>query len=150
MRVRILLAVVVLSAVTLPMVQGCSGGNTTSDLSPPLIVAVNGGITTTPSPLKQPGGSAAAVVDVTDASGVNPDSVKIDVIRQNGISLIGGPQPMISFSSAQNRWGYQFTLPANANNFSADVYRVTVTARDGRGNSVNPAFLLGTVIVPNV
>jgi|GEM_PF-7091262 len=123
------------------------GGN--ADTTPPTITPVGSGITLVPNPLTSQGGKAYVVVDVTDDSGVDPSSVKIDVLQANGKSLLHGPQPMISFNSRPDRWGYQVNLPANANNAADNVYQVTVTAGDTMGNHVTPAFKVGTITVPN-
>jgi hypothetical protein len=74
--------------------------------------------------------------------------VRIDITR-GGASIIGGQQPMDSFNSNPNRWGYQVTLPANSNNFADDVYTVTISAADMQGNRTNPAFTVGMITVPN-
>ncbi len=142
-KLRILL---LLSA--LALIGGCSDGSNTPDTTPPTITRVGTGITTVPPTLPSAGGMATVVVDITDASLISINSVKADVLRADGTSLLGGAQPMISFSSVQNRWGYQATLPANTT--AADtVYRVTVTASDIVGNTVNPAFVVGTFTVPH-
>lgn len=134
-------------ALLLPLLMGC-GSNSATQLT---ISRVGTGITTLPTTLTSIGGSATVLVDITDPNGVNTDSVKIDVVRQNGtVSLLGGAQMMTSLSSVQNRWGYQVTLPPNLSTTVNEVYTVTVTASSMSGGSVNPPYVVGTVTVPHL
>ena len=140
--------IILLVLAAIPAAYSCGGGATPSDTAPPSITRVNGGLSTVPSPITRAGGTATVTVDVTDSSGVDPNSVKADVTR-GGVSIIGGPQAMYGFNSNQNRYYYQASLPANSNNAADDIYTFTVTAADLKGNRVNPAFNVGTVTVPN-
>src|SRR5689334_19029285 len=68
---------------------GCGGGG---DTSPPTITVLPDSVTTNPAVLTFTGGTATFKVKVDDSSGVNPSSVKIDIVDTNGVSLIGGPK----------------------------------------------------------
>jgi hypothetical protein len=132
----------------LPLLMGCGSSNS---VTIPTITRVGTGINTLPTTLNALGGTATVLVDITDVVGVNTNSVKMDVVKQNGtISLLGGAQAMTSLSSVQNRWGYQVTLPPNASTITDDVYTVTVTAASVSGGAVSPPYVVGTVTVPHL
>lgn len=130
--------------------NGCGNGSGTGlDTTPPTITRVGAGISTIPSPLTPSGGSADVVVDVTDSSGVDTTSVKVNIVNQGGSPLSGYPKEMTSFNSVQNRYGDRIFLPANSNNFADNVYSITISASDIKGNAVTPPFAIGTITVPN-
>lgn len=112
------------------------------DTTPPSVTPVN-----IPKAVTATGGKTDIVLDITDASGVNTDTVRLDILKPDGTSLLGGPQPMISFSSTINRWGYQVNLPANTGKTDAK-YQILVSAADNLGNSHKPAFTVGTITIP--
>lgn len=136
------------SALLILCATGCGDSSGNVDNTPPTITRVGTGITTTPATLTAAGGTATIQVDITDASGVDSSSVKVDVTT-GGTSLLGGAQAMTSLSSVQNRWAYPATLPANTSTTADKVYSVTVTARDLRGNQVSPPYVVGIVTVPH-
>jgi hypothetical protein len=136
----------------LALLAGCGGGG--GDGNPPTIY--NGAIVTNPSPLNYNGGSAAISVNVSDSSGVEPTSVKIDVLDQTSTSLIGGPQVMTPAVGANGTvpgsvglYSFPVNLPNNLFGTAAKIYTVSVSAKDLKGNPTQTPTVIGAITVPN-
>lgn len=129
---------------------GCGGGG--GDSAPPRVVTLADSIVTRPNPLTFAGGTAALKAQVTDPSGVDAASVKVDVKDALGASLPGMPVVMMPVAGEPDTYAASITLPNNALGTAPAVYTVTVVAADLKGNAlgtgVAPAFVLGTISVP--
>jgi hypothetical protein len=129
---------------------GCGGGG--GDSAPPRVVTLADSIVTRPNPLTFAGGTAALKAQVTDPSGVDAASVKVDVKDALGASLPGMPVVMTPVAGEPDTYAASVTLPHNALGAAPAVYTVTVTAADLRGNTLGsggvPGAILGTITVP--
>ncbi len=140
-----MLALLALPSIFLP--AGCGGGTLAltgpTDGSP--------GITTAPMPLTAAGGTATVQVQITGNSVLNTTSnpPQIDVKDTTGVSLLGGPKPLVSLNSSVNTWAYQFNVPANASSGSTVVYQATIYAQSISGSFGNTPFNAGGLIVPH-
>lgn len=137
----------ILTAVAALALAGCGGGG--GDTDAPAITILPDSITTNPSVLSFTGGSATFKVKVDDPAGVNPSTVKIDVVDANGASVIGGPQVMTLVAGQTDIYTYSTTFPNNVAGTQPNVYSARVSASDLKGNSsINPT-VIGQVAVPN-
>ena len=129
----------------LSLLSGCGGG--ALSLTGPTVESPT--ITTVPTPLTAAGGTATVQVQITGNSVLNTTSnpPQIDVKDTAGVSLLGGPKPLVSLNGSPNAWAFQFTVPANAT-ASTVVYQATITAQSISGSTGNTPFNAGGIIVP--
>lgn len=126
-------------------VAGCGGGTLT--LTGPTVAEP--AITTSPSPLTAGGGSANVRVRITGSSILNTSTnpPRADVRDVAGVSLLGGPQPLVNDVNDPAAWSLQFAVPANAT-ASPKVYQITITAQSISGATGNTPFFAGAITVP--
>jgi hypothetical protein len=127
------------------VVAGCGGG--TLALTGPTVA--DPAIATSPSPLTSGGGTATVRVHITGSSILNTSTnpPRADVRDVTGVSLLGGPQPLVNDANDSTAWSIQFDVPANAT-ASPKVYQVTITAQSISGATGNTPFFAGAITVP--
>jgi len=120
---------------------GCGGGG---DSNPPVIS--NQSVTTTPATLTYQGGTAHVTATVTDATGVDPSTVKVNVLV-GGSSVSGGPVVMTPTATA-GVYTYSMPLANNITGTSAVTYTFVLTASDLQGHAMLNSVTAGSATVP--
>ena len=131
------------AALSLVILGGCGGGG---DSAPPSIT--NAVIVTNPTPITYTGGVATISAKVADSAGVDPATVKIDIIGPGGTSVIGGPQLMNWQLNPVDTYSYPITLPNNLTGTTSKVYTASVTAADTKGNITRTPVAVGSITIP--
>lgn len=139
----------------LPMI-GCGGGDANSN-NPPQIVRSGIAIYSSTSSaavgsLDAKGGLASLGVELSDANGIDLNSVTLDVVDASKHSLFGGPKQMHidTVHSNPNKdvsFGLDVPIPANTTP-STVIYTASITAKNVNGNTINPPVTIATINVP--
>jgi hypothetical protein len=126
---------------------GCGGGG---DTTAPVITKLADSIVTNPTPITYTGGTVTVTAKVSDPSGVNQATVKVNIVDGAGNSLTGGPQIMSPVTGQTDVYtNGPVAVPNNILGTTPVVYTVQVTAADTIGNTARAPVVLGTFTVPN-
>ncbi len=132
-----------LAAMSIMLIAGCGGGGSTNTPS-----VSTWTVTANPNPMGYLGGKATVVATVSDPVGIDPSTVKVDLVDSTGASIISGPQMMQKSLTITDSYSYVLNVPNNLTGTSNKVYTVKVMAADIKGVGMLTPAVLGNVTVP--